>query len=210
MIKDNLIKIAGAGAMVLALAGTTWLASPHRSSRSNAEITCKNFGFKVDQFGHIVPCTPLASKIEYNSFFYQYTDTKQLIKNRVFDKWTAVYDIKAHAVYLPDGTVLEAHSGRNEKMDDPFFVTVKNQGPTPPTLYKLTYRERPFHGVAALRLTPFHKAEVFNRDGLLAHPYFLGKRGDSKGCVSFKNYQAFLDAYRRGDFKHLVVVRSLD
>ncbi len=28
-----------------------------------------------------------------------------------FDHWTAVYDITAHKVYLPDGRALEAHSG---------------------------------------------------------------------------------------------------
>lgn len=209
MIQDKLIKLAGASAIVLAIAGITWLVSPNKSSK--AEITCKNFGFKVDEFGHIVPCTPLANKIETNSFFSKYVNWQPLIvKDQVFGKWTAVYDIKAHTVYLPDGTQLEAHSGRHEKMDNPLFVTVKDQGPTPPTLYKLSYRERPFHGVAALRLTPTNIAEVFNRDGLLAHPYFLGKRGDSKGCVSFKFYQRFLDAYRRGEIKHLVVVGSLD
>lgn len=209
MIRNKLIILAGASAIVLAIAGITWLASPQKTN--NAEITCKNFGFKVDEFGHIVPCTPLANKIESNSFFYQYANWQPvIIKNKIFDRWTAVYDIKGHTVYLPDGTQLEAHSGRNEKMDNPLFVTVKDQGPTPPTLYNLSYRERLFHGVAALRLTPTNKAEVFNRDGLLAHPYFLGRRGDSKGCVSFKYYERFLDAYRKGEIRRLVVVGSLE
>ncbi len=36
--------------------------------------------------------------------------------------WTAVYDISAHTVYLPDGTKLEAHSGRGGRLDDPRYV----------------------------------------------------------------------------------------
>ena len=32
---------------------------------------------------------------------------------------TAVYDISAHMVYLPDGTKLEAHSGLGSDLDDP-------------------------------------------------------------------------------------------
>ena len=37
-------------------------------------------------------------------------------------------------------------------------------------------------------------------------PKFLGPRGDSNGCVSFRNYPQFLQAYMRGDVKQLVVV----
>ena len=36
-----------------------------------------------------------------------------------YDRQTAVYDISAHTVYLPDGTRLEAHSGLGSKIDDP-------------------------------------------------------------------------------------------
>jgi len=35
-----------------------------------------------------------------------------------YDRQTAVYDISAKTVYLPDGTKLEAHSGLGDKMDD--------------------------------------------------------------------------------------------
>ena len=38
-----------------------------------------------------------------------------------YDRQTAVYDISAHTVYLPDGTRLEAHSGLGSKIDDPRF-----------------------------------------------------------------------------------------
>lgn len=208
MIKATLIKLAGVGAMTLTLIGSTWLLTP---TKHKAYSTCKNIGFKVDEFGHMIPCSPLVHKIDSNSFFKQYTHWQPVvIKDKVFPRWTAVYDIKAHTVYLPNGTRLEAHSGRDEKMDNPLYITVKNQGPTPPTMYTLSFRERPFHGVAAIRLTPLNKDEVFNRDGFLAHPYFLGKRGDSKGCVSFKDYQLFLDAYTRGEIKNLLVVGSLD
>ena len=39
-----------------------------------------------------------------------------------YDDQTAVYDISAHMVYLPDGTKLEAHSGLGSKLDDPRYV----------------------------------------------------------------------------------------
>src|ERR1019366_2639331 len=38
------------------------------------------------------------------------------------DSRTAVYDIAAHTVYLPNGQRLEAHSGLGDKLDDPRYV----------------------------------------------------------------------------------------
>lgn len=118
---------------------------------------------------------------------------------------TAIYDISARTVYMPNGEKLEAHSGLGEKMDDPRHVHVRMHGATPPNIYNLTMREKLFHGVRALRLTPTG-GTTFGRTGLLAHTYMLGPRGDSNGCVSFKNYDRFLQAYLRGEVKRLVVV----
>jgi hypothetical protein len=123
-----------------------------------------------------------------------------------YDRWTAVYDISAHTVYLPDGTKLEAHSGRGDRLDDPNHVDEKNRGATPPDVYDLELREAPFHGVQALRLVPVDTGKVFGRSGLLAHTYMLGPKGDSFGCVSFRNYDAFLQAYLHHEIKRLVVV----
>lgn len=123
-----------------------------------------------------------------------------------YDRETAVYDISAHTVYLPDGTKLEAHSGLGDKLDDPRYVHVRMRGATPPHVYELSLRERLFHGVQALRLTPVGDGNVFGRSGLLAHTYMLGPRGDSNGCVAFKNYDAFLRAFQSGEIKRLVVV----
>ena len=39
-----------------------------------------------------------------------------------YDRWTAVYDVAAHTVYLPNGTRLEAHSGLGDRLDDPRHV----------------------------------------------------------------------------------------
>jgi hypothetical protein len=127
-----------------------------------------------------------------------------------FDHWTAVYDITAHKVYLPDGRALEAHSGYGGQLDDPNSAAVKDRGVTPPDLYDLQPREALFHGVAALRLLPVDDDKVFGRSGLLAHSYMLGPNGDSNGCVSFKDYEAFLAAYSSGEIKRLAVVSSLD
>ena len=123
-----------------------------------------------------------------------------------YDRWTAVYDISAHTVYLPDGRKLEAHSGLGDRLDDPRFVSERDRGSTPPGAYELTLRESLFHGVQALRLTPVGDGDVFGRSGLLAHPYMLGPSGDSNGCVSFKDYDAFLLAYQNGQVKRLIVV----
>jgi len=111
------------------------------------------------------------------------------------DGTTAIYDISARTVYLPDGSKLEAHSGLGPKMDDPRHVNVRMHGATPPHVYDLAPREALFHGVEALRMHPVGGAEaIFGRTGLLAHSYLLGPNGDSNGCVSFKDYDAFLQA----------------
>jgi len=127
-----------------------------------------------------------------------------------YDQWTAVYDVAAHTVYLPNGTKLEAHSGLGDRMDDPRHVNERNRGATPPQVYELQPREQLFHGVQALRLKPVGSGNVFGRVGLLAHTYMLSPKGDSNGCVSFKNYNAFLQAFQNGDVKRLTVVARLD
>jgi hypothetical protein len=128
-----------------------------------------------------------------------------------YDRSTAVYDISAHTVYLPDGTKLEAHSGLGSKLDDPRYVRVRMLGPTPPHLYELTPRETLFHGVPALRMTPVGGEEtIYGRSGLLAHTYMLGPNGDSNGCVSFRDYNAFLNAYRNQGIKRLAVVARVE
>ena len=119
---------------------------------------------------------------------------------------TAVYDITAQVVIMPNGERLEAHSGLGDMMDNPRYVNVRMKGATPPGTYVVTEREALFHGVRALRLTPVGgSAAIHGRDGILAHTYMLGPRGDSNGCVSFKNYDRFLQAYLRGDVKRLIV-----
>lgn len=120
---------------------------------------------------------------------------------------TAVYDISARILHMPNGDRLEAHSGLGEKMDDPRFVHVRMQGATPPHTYDLTEREALFHGARAVRLNPTGgSGAIFGRAGLLVHPYLLGPRGDSNGCISVLDYQSFLQAFLRGEVKRIVVV----
>jgi Protein of unknown function (DUF2778) len=111
-----------------------------------------------------------------------------------YDQWTAVYDISAHTVYMPDGTEPEAHSGLGSWLDDPNHADEKMRGVTPPNVYDLELREELFHGVRALRLIPQDERKIFGRAGLLAHSFLLGPNGDSNGCVSFRIYDAFLRA----------------
>ncbi|WP_245572814.1 DUF2778 domain-containing protein [Lichenihabitans psoromatis] len=122
------------------------------------------------------------------------------------DRGVAIYDISAHTVYMPDGSQLEAHSGLGDRLDNPRHVSERMRGPTPPQSYELRERESLFHGVRALRLNPVGGGGTFGRTGLLAHTYMLGPNGDSNGCVSFKNYNAFLQAYLSGQVRRLVVV----
>ena len=134
---------------------------------------------------------------------------QSLIPGR-YDRWTAVYDISAHKVYMPDGTTLEAHSGYGNRLDDPRHVDERMRGATPPTVYDLKLRESLFHGVQAIRLIPEDEDQVFGRSGFLAHTYMLGPNGDSNGCVSFRDYDAFLQAYLNHRIKRLAVVTRLD
>ena len=128
-----------------------------------------------------------------------------------YDRDTAVYDITAHTVYLPDGSKLEAHSGLGDNMDDPRSQKVRMRGVTPPHIYTLKPRESLFHGVAALRLTPIGGEDaIFGRDGLLAHTFMLGSSGASNGCVSFRDYNAFLNAYRNQGIRKLAVVARVE
>jgi hypothetical protein len=129
----------------------------------------------------------------------------------LYERDTAVYDISAHMVYLPDGTSLEAHSGLGSQLDDPKSASIKMHGVTPPHMYELTPREALFHGVPALRLNPVGgENTIYGRAGLLAHTYMLGPNGDSNGCVSFKDYNAFLNAYRNQGIKKLAVVAKVE
>jgi Protein of unknown function (DUF2778) len=126
------------------------------------------------------------------------------------DGRTAIYDITARIVYLPNGRRLEAHSGFGDLMDNPHHVHVRMQGATPPNVYNLTLRERLFHGVRAIRLNPLDGSKMYGRAGILAHPYMLGANGQSNGCVSFSDYPEFLNAFLRGEVTRLVVVERVE
>jgi hypothetical protein len=112
-----------------------------------------------------------------------------------YDRDTAVYDISAHMVYLPDGTSLEAHSGLGSKLDDPKSASIRMHGVTPPHIYELS---------------PRGEDAIYGRSGLLAHSYMLGPNGDSNGCVSFKDYNAFLNAYRNQGIRKLAVLTRIE
>ena len=126
-----------------------------------------------------------------------------------FEAFTAVYDISARTVYLPNGMSLEAHSGMGNLRDDPEHVSVPKAGATPPAVYELKLRESLFHGVQALRMIPVAGSDISGRSGLLAHSFMLGPNGDSNGCVSIKDYDRFLKAFNAGEINRLVVVPSL-
>ncbi len=138
-------------------------------------------------------------------------DATSSLPTAPYDLRTAVYVIGDRKVYMPDGSSLEAHSGLGEKMDDARFVHLRMRGATPPHVYELKMRESLFHGVEAIRLTPIGGEDaIFGRDGLLAHTYLLGPNGQSNGCVSFKDYSAFLSAFKAEKITRLAVIAQLD
>jgi hypothetical protein len=103
---------------------------------------------------------------------------------------------------------LEAHSGLGSWLDDPNHPDEEMRAS--PNVYNLELREELFHGVRALRLIPQDERKMFGRAGLLAHNFLLGPNGDSNGCVSIRNYDAFLQAYLNHEVKRLVVVARLE
>ena len=123
---------------------------------------------------------------------------------------TVLYDISKRAVYLPDGEKLEAHSGFGQFMDDPTSVARKDLGVTPPNVYAVTFREKPFHGVRALRMKPVGSGNMYGRDGILAHSYLLGAEGASNGCLSVRDYDKFLQAFEDGKFNKIIVLLSVE
>jgi len=119
---------------------------------------------------------------------------------------TAIYDISAKILYMPNGDELEAHSGFGDMMDDPNYVQHRMRGATPPNTYNLRLRESLFHGVQAVRMLPVNEKEMFGRTGILVHPFMLGPTGQSNGCISLRDYEKFLKAYQRGEVARIVVV----
>jgi hypothetical protein len=185
------------------------LASQVLSSQAFADTLPKGGGDNrtlLDKFKDILPGRiTLASLTPDSGLFKQGPDLAAL----GYAPQTAVYDITAHAVYLPSGVALEAHSGMGAMMDDPDHVDQRMVGATPPATYELKLREKLFHGVRALRITPVDGTSALGRVGLLAHPFMLGPRGDSNGCVSIKYYDRFLKAYDDGEITRLIVIRSI-
>ena len=153
----------------------------------------------------IVATPPAPAKTSIFSIF-----NPQPARPAGYDDHTAVYDITARVLYMPDGAKIEAHSGLGDYMDDPNHVNEHLRGATPPDLYDLQPRESLFHGIAAIRLVPVGGEEaVYGRAGLLAHPFMMGDNGDSNGCVSIKDYDAFLKAFQDGKVTRLAVVAKL-
>ena len=147
----------------------------------------------------------LASLTPGDGLFRSHPDLQSL----GYDSQTAVYDISAHAVYLPNGLTLEAHSGLGMLKDNPETVQARNAGATPPAVYDLRPREKLFHGVRALRMIAADGSDTLGRAGLLVHSFMLGPEGDSNGCVSIRDYVRFRKAYDDGEINRLVVVPTM-
>lgn len=123
----------------------------------------------------------------------------------------AVYDSSTGKLYMPDGSVLQAHSGKNGFMDNPSASNLKNTGPIPTNVYTLSMRESLFHGVQALRLTPTGGGNMHGRNGFLVHTPLLRGSVGSSGCIAITtDYAKFLQAFKNGQVKQVVVVSSAE
>jgi hypothetical protein len=163
------------------------------------------------QLASLPPQTETPAPNTFNFFRQLFADPDEAALEMLADHpKTALYDIERRVVYLPNGEKLEAHSGFGKYMDDPTSVDRKNLGVTPPNVYAVTFREKPFHGVRALRLTPIGKGNMYGRDGMLAHSYLLDQAGSSNGCISVKDYDKLLQAYENGAFQRFIVVPRID
>ncbi|CAO4140197.1 Tlde1 domain-containing protein [Methylorubrum thiocyanatum] len=187
-------------------------AEPTRSVFSAAVTDNRNFLEKMFDLPGSGPSQPASSEpaMAYAGLDSGAVDSaarRRVVPGPVSEPGVAVYDISAATVTLPSGEVLEAHSGLGVAQDNPDYVHVRMRGATPPGVYDLREREALFHGVRAIRLTPVGgSAAIHGRDGILAHTYMLGPSGASNGCVVFRNYTRFLQAYLRGEVRRLVVV----
>ncbi|WP_243368964.1 DUF2778 domain-containing protein [Microvirga solisilvae] len=189
-------KLARASAAPVQTASVAQPAAP----TNNPNFFGKLFGIK--------PATPPENAMSYAAITpASIAPSSRFDATPAYGSRTAVYNISAQVVIMPNGERLEAHSGLGDKRDDPRFVHVRMQGATPPGTYHLTEREALFHGVRALRMNPVGgSAAIHGRDGILTHTYMLGPGGDSNGCISFKDYNRFLQAYLRGEVNRIVVI----
>lgn len=163
------------------------------------------------ELASLPPQTETPSPNSFNFFRNLFTDPDEAAREMLAaNPKTALYDIERRIVYLPNGDKLEAHSGFGKYMDDPTSVDRKNLGVTPPNVYAVTFREKLFHGVRALRLTPVGKGKMYGRDGMLAHSFLLDQAGASNGCISVKEYDKLLQAYENGAFERFIVVPRID
>ena len=181
--------------------------APARRTASLPSPSEKGFFEKIFGASEAQPSTALAyAPTDQGSLGGWGTPAPQ--KRSMADGKTAIYDISSKTVLLPNGQRLEAHSGLGDLMDDPRSMHLKNRGVTPANVYNLRMREALFHGVRAIRLIPVNESRMFGRDGILAHTFMLGPRGDSNGCVSFRDYDAFLQAFLRGEITRIAVAET--
>lgn len=185
---------------------------PARIAASALAVPQDNRSFLEKIFGQQQPATPALAYAAPQDAIIDNARGQRLSPTPKLDgaQLAAVYDITSQTVYMPNGEKLEAHSGLGDRLDDPRFVHERMRGATPPHVYDLTLRESLFHGVRAIRLNPVGgSAAIHGRDGLLAHTFMLGPKGDSNGCISIRNYDKFLQAYLRGEVKRLIVVAKM-
>ena len=123
----------------------------------------------------------------------------------------AVYDSSTGKLYMPDGSVLQAHSGNGSFMDNPSASNLRNRGPIPTNVYTLSMRESRFHGIEAIRLNPTGGGNMYGRDGFLVHPPLRRGSVGSAGCIAITtDYAKFLQAFKSGQVKQVVVVSSAE
>ena len=126
-----------------------------------------------------------------------------------YDQYTAVYDLSAHTVYLPNGTKLEAHSGLGDRLDDPNHVNERMRGATPPHLYE-TRAAGGFVPRRAGLASKSHRRRRYFRPRRSTRPHlYAGPELGIPTAACRSRTTTDLRAYQNGEIRKLAVVARL-
>lgn len=123
------------------------------------------------------------------------------------DRQTAVYDISAHTVYLPDGTRPEAHPARPKLDDRACCVRRDDWKVTPPHIYESRRRAKRC-SMACSRLVAHAiggEDKIFGCRPPRITTYMLGSNGDPMAVCRSRITAAVFNAYRNHGIRRLAV-----
>ena len=128
-----------------------------------------------------------------------------------YNRRTAIYDISAHTVYLPNGATAGGAFGSRRRDRTIRASCMKECAGRRHQMFTSLLRANSFFmGFKRCVSNPSARAIFSDAPDFWRILICSCANGASNGCVSFKNYDAFLQAYQNGEIKHLAVVAHLD